>query len=61
MAGGFDQEGAAPSRTDQCIDFLEQVLRQENVGSFDIHMCITSVPYIWAFVNTLPRDAIRSR
>jgi hypothetical protein len=52
LARCFDQEGAAPSRTDQGIDFPQQVLRQQNMGTFRVHMCITSVLKLCALVNT---------
>jgi len=52
MARGFYQKGAAASRTDQGIDFPEQVFRQENVGALGGHVYIFSVLYLCAFVNT---------
>jgi hypothetical protein len=56
----FDQEGAAPSRTYQGINFPEQVFGQQNVGALSVRMHILSVPLLCAFVKTLPGQRVRN-
>src|SRR5579863_1006455 len=51
LARRFDQERAASSRTNQGVDLPEQVFWQQHVGAFGVHMCLTSVPSLCAFVN----------
>jgi len=43
LARRLDQEGTAPSGTDQGIDLPEQVFGQQNVGAFGVHMCLVGV------------------
>jgi hypothetical protein len=38
LARRFYQEGAAASRADQGIDFLQQVFGKKNVGAFSVHV-----------------------
>ena len=51
IPGSFNQESAAPAWPDQAIDFFDQVLRQNDMGTPASH--INSVTYKCAYVKPI--------